>query len=137
MAGGIHLNNLNHFNIGCPPQLVEEVRRFYVDVIGLREGPLPGKSDFPAHWFYLGDQPVVHLVGRPIDPPVENPQPRDTGWMDHVAFSCSDHRAARSRLDDLKVPYEFNAFPQAGIVQFIVRDPVGIRIELNFMGETV
>ena len=135
MAGAIKLNNLNHINIGSPPELVEETRRFYVDVIGLREGPLPGKADFPAYWLYLGDQPVIHLIGRPLDPPVSNPQPRDTGWMDHIAFSCTDHRAARVRLDETGVPYQFNAFPQAGIVQFLVHDPVGIKVELNFMGE--
>jgi catechol 2,3-dioxygenase-like lactoylglutathione lyase family enzyme len=135
MAGAIKLNNLNHINIGAPPELVEDTRRFYVDVIGLRAGPLPGRADFPVYWLYLGDQPVIHLIGRPLDPPVPNPRPRDTGWIDHIAFSCTDHRAARARLDEIGVPYQFNSFPQAGIVQFLVHDPVGIKIELNFMGE--
>ena len=135
LAAAIRLNNLNHINIAPPPELVEVTRRFYVDVIGLREGPLPGKADFPAYWLYLGDQPVIHLIGRPRHPPAAEPRPRDTGWIDHVAFSCSDHRAARARLDELGVHYEFKAFPQAGIVQCLLHDPVGIKIELNFMDE--
>ena len=133
--GAINLKQLNHYNIHSPPELVDQVRRFYTDVIGLREGPLPGKADYPAYWLYLGEQPVVHLIGRPFDPPVVDPGPRSTGWMDHIAFTCSDHRAARARLDELGVPYEFNEFPQAGIAQFLLHDPVGIKIELNFMGD--
>jgi catechol 2,3-dioxygenase-like lactoylglutathione lyase family enzyme len=54
---------LHHFNFHAPPELIARLRDFYVEVIGLEEGPMPGKASFPAYWLYLGDTPVVHLDG--------------------------------------------------------------------------
>lgn len=135
MTGSINLVQLNHYNIQAPPDKVEDVKRFYTDVIGLRAGPTPGKPDFPAYWLYLGEQPVVHLVGRPSARHAGEFVPKTTGWIDHVAFSCTGVEAARARLDELSVPYRFNDFPEAGISQFLVEDPLGVVIELNFFGK--
>jgi len=135
MASVINLKQLNHYNIRVPAELLEKVRVFYTDIIGLKEGWAPGPASFPIHWFYLGDQPVLHLNGIPGDPVTSGLDAKPTGWLDHIAFSCSDHKSAKARLDVLQVPYIHNEFPNFGIVQFMVRDPVGIQIELNFIGE--
>ena len=51
----------NHFNIRAPRPLLEEVKQFYLEVIGLTEGYRP---DVPihGHWLYLEDLPVLHLM---------------------------------------------------------------------------
>ena len=135
MSGVINLKQLNHYNISVPGELLEKVRRFYIDIIGLKEGWAPGPAKFPIRWLYLGDQPVLHLNGLPDDQASSDIEPRSTGWLDHVAFSCSDHKSAKAHLDALHVPYVHNEFPSFGIVQLMLRDPVGIQIELNFAGE--
>src|SRR5689334_18058758 len=40
---------------------LEETRRFFEEVLGLRVGPRPD-FDFPGYWLYAGDRDVVHLV---------------------------------------------------------------------------
>lgn len=127
----INLKRLDHVNVRVPPRLYERVRRFYCDVIGLRDGWIPGAADGSACWLYLGDQPVLHLIGRGEGAD----EPKPTGWIDHVAFSCSDEESARARLDALGVSYVHNRFPEAKIAQFLLRDPAGIQVELNFFGE--
>lgn len=123
---------LHHFNFHAPPELIARLRDFYVDVIGLKEGPMPGKASFPAYWLYLGDTPVVHLNGGPLDPPADDAAPRGTGWMDHVAFKCDDYAGARAHLDGLGVAYTTNEIPAFGLNQIFLVDPAGLRIELNF-----
>ena len=135
MSGVINLKQLNHYNIRVPAELLEKTRAFYTDVIGLKEGWAPGPAKFPIRWLYLGDQPVLHLNGLPDDQSMSGLAPKSTGWLDHIAFSCSDHKSAKAHLDALHVPYVHNEFPSFGIVQLMLRDPVGIQIELNFAGE--
>jgi len=135
MPGVINLKQLNHYNIRVPPELLEKTRTFYTEVIGLKEGWAPGPMAFKVHWLYLGDQPVLHLNGHSDLQLSSDLAPRATGWLDHIAFSCSDHKSAKARLDEFGVPYVCNEFPHFGIVQLMLRDPVGIQIELNFTGE--
>jgi catechol 2,3-dioxygenase-like lactoylglutathione lyase family enzyme len=136
MSAAIKLKQLNHYNIRVPGELLETLRVFYTEVIGLKEGWAPGPASFPIRWLYLGDQPVLHLNGIADDASrAAATADQPTGWLDHVAFSCSDHQAAAAHLDKLGVAYALNAFPQFGIVQLMLRDPAGIQIELNFAGE--
>ena len=54
----------NHFNLRAEQALLERLRDFYVDVVGLREGPRP-PFDFHGYWLYLQDQAVLHLAEVP------------------------------------------------------------------------
>ena len=51
----------NHFNIRALKPLLEEVRTFYVDVIGLAEGFRPAVP-VPGYWLYLEALPILHLM---------------------------------------------------------------------------
>ena len=51
----------NHFNIRAPKPLLEEVRTFYVDVVGLAEGFRPAVP-VPGYWLYLEALPILHLM---------------------------------------------------------------------------
>ena len=57
------LERMDHFTIVS--DALEATQRFYVDLLGLREGPRP---DFPVpgYWFYIGDQAVLHVVSMRI-----------------------------------------------------------------------
>ena len=97
---------------------------FYEDVLGLTRGDRP-PFGFPGAWLYLGDHPVVHLIGGRGGGP-------GTGAIDHVAFQAADLAGTRARLADLGVAFEERTVPGQGLVQLFVRDPDGVRIELNF-----
>jgi len=120
---------LEHYNICGPMPFLEEVRDFYVKVMGLTNGPRP-ETPVRGFWLYTGSRPVVHLAeddakAMPVTPP----------HLDHIAFSCDDFEEVRRRLEREDLSHKVNLIPAAGLTQIFLRDPAGIRLELNFYGD--
>ncbi len=131
---------LEHVTIRCAQR--QKTRDFYVQLIGLIEGPRP---DFPfrGHWLYLGGMPVIHLVeaadnggawGREtvIPDADKGPSSKDTGAFDHVAFQGGDFEAMRARLKEAGVTFRERIVPGGGLKQLFVPDPEGVLVEINF-----
>jgi len=120
----------NHINIRAPRPVLEEVRNFYMEVIGLTEGFRP---DVPIHgyWLYLGDLPVLHLMEWSD---ITEPPTFERGYLDHVAFSCDGLEDFINKLKNLDVVYTRRDFDLNGgiFTQLEVTDPVGNGVELNF-----
>jgi len=51
---------IDHINIKAPPALLEEVRDFYCEVLGLQEGARPEFAS-KGYWLYSAAGPIVHL----------------------------------------------------------------------------
>jgi catechol 2,3-dioxygenase-like lactoylglutathione lyase family enzyme len=124
---------LSHFNITAPRELLERVRDFYVEVLGLAVGERPGFTR-KGFWLYAGGDPLVHLTACDAGDARAAGEPA-SGFFDHVAFNCEGLTAAVERLKRLGVPYELDEVPSLGQVQLFVRDPAGVGVELNFVGE--
>lgn len=120
----------NHINIRAPRPVLEEVKHFYLEVIGLTEGFRP---DVPidGHWLYLGDLPVLHLMEWSD---ITEAPFYEKGYLDHVAFSCDGLEDFINKLQNLDVVYTRRDFDLKGGVftQLEVTDPVGNGVELNF-----
>jgi catechol-2,3-dioxygenase len=126
MAG---VRGLDHVNLRAPAVLIERLRRFYIDIVGLQEGPRPSfRSGSRGHWLYAGEQPLMHLSVATDGDGV----PQRTGWLSHVAFACDDLAAARARLDAAQIAYEVDVVDARGQVQLFLTDPAGVGVELNF-----
>jgi len=121
------VRGLDHVNLRAPAELVERLRRFYIDIVGLHEGPRPG---FRSHgyWLYAGQQPVMHLSLASNG----DGEPQRTGWLAHYAFDCDDLAGMRQRLDTAGVPYRMDVVDQRHQVQLFLADPAGVLVELNF-----
>jgi catechol 2,3-dioxygenase-like lactoylglutathione lyase family enzyme len=115
---------------------MDGTRDFYERVLGLVDGerpPLP----FPGYWLYLGDVPAVHLADREAyvahaetAGTGSSPAAGSTGAIDHIAFSATDYDELKARLAENNVSAVENEIP--GVMrQLFVRDPNGVRIELN------
>lgn len=117
---------LQHLNIRCADP--ERSRDFYVTVLGLVEGPRPPFA-FHGYWLYLGPDAVVHLVQEQAGEAALGP---GTGAFDHVAFLAEDLEATRRNLARLGVDYSEAIVPRDNVVQIMLHDPDGIKIELNF-----
>lgn len=114
---GIQVTQLDHASIIITD--VERSRRFYRDVLGLREIAKPHTFDFVVLWFDLGNQ-HIHLLlqGRP-----DALSPR------HFALRVADVKAARSHFAGLHIPIQ-ETTPIPGADRFFIADPDGNRVEI-------
>jgi glyoxylase I family protein len=98
---------------------VARSRRFYRDLLGLKEIPKPRTFDFVALWFDLGNM-HIHLLQK--DKP-------DTISPRHFALRVPDAQAARAHLREHGVETsETTLIP--GADRFFIHDPDGNRIEI-------
>ena len=124
------LQFIDHYTLHVHTTDLEKVVRFYEDALGLRDGVRP-PFDFPGNWLYLGDRPVVHLVGTDYDPPLVKPEPK-SGQFDHVSFRSVGLAQQRERLRGRGIDFEEATVPASPIHQIFVRDPAGIMVELTY-----
>jgi catechol 2,3-dioxygenase-like lactoylglutathione lyase family enzyme len=115
------LSHLEHYLIQADD--LEATRRWYVDVLGMREGPHPDFG-FPVHWLYIGERDVLHLTqgGAGVSAArqrylgQESEATRGSGVIDHVAFRATGLDATIAHLR----------------YQLFLFDPNGVKVELNF-----
>jgi catechol 2,3-dioxygenase-like lactoylglutathione lyase family enzyme len=129
----MNIVGLSHFNITAPREMLERVRDFYVEVLGLAVGRRPAFTR-EGFWLYAGAEPLVHLTACDADDP-RGGGAHGPGFFDHVAFSVSGLAGALERLRRSGVPYELAEVSSLGQVQVFLRDPAGVGVELNFVGE--
>jgi catechol 2,3-dioxygenase-like lactoylglutathione lyase family enzyme len=60
---------------------------------------------------------------------------QDTGAVDHIAFNGSDYEEIAARLRRNGIEAIENTVPGVGLRQLFVRDPNGVRIEINVAAE--
>ena len=116
---------LDHINITAPAELLDACRDFYVEVLGLAVGYRPPFRR-AGTWLYAGDQPVVHLVTGPSQPPAPESS------LNHIAFVCSGIAELTARLEARAIPFERMTVPATGDEQLFLSDPAGVPIELRF-----
>jgi len=98
---------------------VERSRRFYRDVLGLKEIAKPKSFDFVALWFDLGNQ-QLHLLRKPQ---------ADSRSGRHFALRVKDVEAARVFFQGLGIaPEETTRIHCCD--RFFIYDPDGNRIEI-------
>ncbi|MFO1252522.1 MAG: diguanylate cyclase [Inhella sp.] len=117
-----------HYNLRAEWSVLEQLRDFYVEVVGLQAGPRPPFAS-RGFWLYAGGQDVLHLSEAR---PGERREPHASGSFDHVAFRCRGLAACEQRLAGRGIAVRRSGVPGTGIVQLFLRDPVGNGVELQF-----
>ncbi len=98
---------------------VERSRRFYGELLGLKEIARPRTFDFVAVWYDLGGQ-HIHLLLK--DQP-------DTRSARHFALRVADCQAARRHCQERGIAIQETVeIPSAD--RFFITDPDGNRIEI-------
>ncbi|MGM9487421.1 VOC family protein [Ideonella sp. YS5] len=119
----------SHYNLRAPRPMLDRLRDFYVEVVGLQAGPRPPFRSF-GYWLYAGGEPVLHLSEAA---PGESRACTGSTTFDHAAFRCSDLGETESRLAALGIAFERAEVPTTGIVQLFFSDPAGNGVELGFV----
>jgi catechol 2,3-dioxygenase-like lactoylglutathione lyase family enzyme len=114
---GISVTQIDHVSVLITD--VERSRRFYRDLLGLKEINKPRTFDFVVLWFDLGNQ-HLHLLLK--DRP-------DTRSPRHFALRVTDAAAARAYFRGHGVATE-ETTPIPGADRFFIHDPDGNRIEI-------
>jgi glyoxylase I family protein len=122
------VRGLDHYNLRASRDLLDRIRDWYRDVVGLEVGERP-PFRFHGYWLYAGGRPILHL--SEASPGEAHPVP-GSGTFDHVAFGCTEFLATRERLDSLRIPYRVADVPLTGVRQVFLEDPAGNGVELNF-----
>ena len=116
--------NLHHINIKAPALLMEEEKRFFCEVLGLREGHRPDFSS-RGYWLYSADQAIVHLSLSE-----QHSQNEHQGYFDHVAFPTSELQDLLRRLAAAGIEYSSNHVSQLGMTQIFLKSPSATGIEV-------
>ncbi len=120
---------LNHINIRANMELLDEVKQFYCDAFGLKEGYRP-KVTRKGYWLYSDDAALIHLEESRDDL-----QAARHGHLEHVAFESTNVKSLIDRLNYMNVSYRSSYIEDLHLTQLFVFDPVGNKIEINFPGE--
>jgi catechol 2,3-dioxygenase-like lactoylglutathione lyase family enzyme len=114
----LRISRLDHCSV-----LITDVtrsRRFYRDMLGLKEIAPPRTFDFVVLWFDLGGGQTLHLLLKP--------QP-DTISPRHFALRVEDAQVARTHCSEQGIAIE-ETTPIPHCDRFFIRDPDNNRIEL-------
>ena len=118
----------NHYNLRAERSMMEQLKVFYRDVVGLRIGDRPQLTSF-GYWLYAESKDVLHLSEAK---PEEKRKENVATTFDHVAFTATDYDATIVRLEKLSIEFKTREISDTGQKQIFFRDPAGNGIELNF-----
>ncbi|XOV81002.1 MAG: hypothetical protein ACFHVJ_08630 [Aestuariibacter sp.] len=122
---------IDHINISAPRTVLDEEKKFFCEIMGLKEGFRPAFSS-NGYWLYNDEQAIIHLVES------ERHFASDKqGYFDHVAFQMEGAERFISKLIRSNVAHQVKFVPKTTTTQVFVRTPAGIRLEANFKNEEV
>ncbi len=124
------IHGLNHVTVRAPRPLLDLVRDFYCDILGLVEGDRPPFGGF-GWWLYpqCSNTAAVHL----FEQAPEDPRTLDgVNTMDHFAFDASGRMLVEATLTDRGIPFQRSEVPGRTLIQVFCKDPAGNTVELVF-----
>lgn len=123
---------IDHYNIRASRELLEQVRNFYCDVIGLVVGDRP-PFDEAGYWLYAGDLAVLHLS---LAGDEERLVSNVATTLNHIAFTCTGRAEMERNLAEFGVEFRTASVRATNITQLFLQDPAGNGIELSFADDS-
>jgi catechol 2,3-dioxygenase-like lactoylglutathione lyase family enzyme len=118
----VSLTAIDHVQIAAPPGCEPAARRFYGELLGLRELPKPAAlAARGGVWFAVGSTGQQLHIGVEFD--------HVPARKAHPAFAAGDADGLAARLEAAGHPVRWDA-ELPGVRRFYVDDPWGNRIEV-------
>ncbi len=93
---------------------------------GLTQGYRPDLRN-PGYWLYAGGHAIVHLNALLPQTPA-----RGGGGFDHIALVAHGLVSTRASLQAAGIAFEESPLKGTQLRQVFVKDPLGLKLELNF-----
>ena len=119
---------INHYNLRSEFKMMEILKNFYIEVVGLEMGTRPPfKSN--GFWLNAGKKDVLHLSETKKND--ENPVNIKNTFV-HMAFTAVDKDKYIKILKEREIEFYLRSVPEIGTEQIFFKDPAGNGIELIF-----
>ncbi|CAM5182145.1 hypothetical protein CDEF62S_01700 [Castellaniella defragrans] len=131
------LKYIEHFLVQT--ENVGKTVEWYERVLQLEKGYTPDFG-FPVQWMYIGDRDVIHIThggtkvsaNRKAYLGQESEAVAGSGVIDHVAFRSSNLPEMLEHLKKEGIEFRERQVNDQGLYQVFLRDPNGVKVELNF-----
>tara|TARA_B100001758_G_scaffold244651_1_gene256324 strand:+ start:1010 stop:1390 length:381 start_codon:yes stop_codon:yes gene_type:complete len=122
------ISAINHYNLRSESKMMEILKNFYIEVVGLKMGTRPPfKSN--GFWLNAGKKDVLHLSETKKND--INPV-NIKSTFDHMAFTAEGKEKYIKILKERKIKFYLRKVPEIGTEQIFFKDPAGNGIELIF-----
>jgi catechol-2,3-dioxygenase len=122
------VRGFDHYNLRADRAVLDELRDFYRDVVGLTVGDRPPFRRF-GYWLYSGDTAVLHLS---VVDDGEQRSRTAVNTFSHAAFNCTGRAEFERRLTSRGIAYRTAQVPLLNLAQLFFHDPAGNGVELQF-----
>ena len=123
---------INHYNLRAAPEIIEKLKNFYIEIVGLKLGHRPPFKN-GGYWLYANDKDVLHLSFSKND--ITN-ELHVSSTFDHMAFTAENEMEHINVLKENNIDYIIREVPEIGTRQIFFKDPAGNGIELIFSNES-
>lgn len=126
------LLDIHHIALRCKPGNLEETRKFYTTLLGMKEAARPNLG-FAGAWLDINSTMfhiVDHRPAKHLDP--WHQRNEADAMFDHIAVKSHGFDEIRDRLIESGADWRQLDLRSAGLWQLFVLDPNGIIVELNF-----
>jgi catechol-2,3-dioxygenase len=123
---------INHYNLRATPEIIEKLKKFYIEIVGLKLGHRPPFNN-GGYWLYANDKDVLHLSFSKND--ITN-ELHVSSTFDHMAFTAENEMDHINVLKENNIDYIIREVPEIGTRQIFFKDPAGNGIELIFSNDS-
>ena len=122
------IKGINHYNLRAAPEVIEVLKDFYINVVGLKLGERPPFKN-KGYWLYANRKDVLHLSFSKNN--VIN-ELNVSSTFDHMAFTAENENNFINLLKQKNIDFSIREVPEIGTRQVFFKDPAGNGIELIF-----
>ena len=121
-------SGLNHYNLRSESKMMESLKNFYIEIVGLELGFRPPFQS-NGYWLNTGGKDILHLSETKKN---DNNPVNIKSTFDHMAFTAENKDKYIKILEKNEIKFHVRVVPEIGTEQIFFKDPAGNGIELIF-----
>lgn len=122
--------NIKFDHLSLNAENPEQMRDFLIELLGLKVGTRPNLN-FDGYFLFAGEKDVIHIFGKSPRNDANYFGQDEQNIVHHVSFYSDDYDDVMRRIKMLDVKYGMSQVPNTSVVQFFVRAPENLIIEIQ------